>query len=81
MMTPVVTQRHRPHLKISRWMTQKAVSIDCAHFAAAVKDGSYAIARPFNIVTKGETGRAGRRLVPGPSRRTKGTMMTSPKKP
>ena len=33
----------------------KAVSIDgVAPTAAAVKDGSYAIARPFNIVTKGE---------------------------
>lgn len=35
--------------------TVKAVSIDgVAPTAAAVKDGSYAIARPFNIVTKGE---------------------------
>lgn len=34
--------------------TVKAVSIDgVAPTAAAVKDGSYAIARPFNIVTKG----------------------------
>lgn len=35
--------------------TVKAVSIDgVAPTAAAVKDGSYAIARPFSIVTKGE---------------------------
>ena len=35
--------------------TVKAVSIDgVAPTAAVVKDGSYAIARPFNIVTKGE---------------------------
>lgn len=35
--------------------TVKAVSIDgVAPTAAAVKDGSYAISRPFNIVTKGE---------------------------
>lgn len=35
--------------------TVKAVSIDgVAPTAAAVKEGSYAIARPFNIVTKGE---------------------------
>lgn len=35
--------------------TVKAVSINgVAPTAAAVKDGSYAIARPFNIVTKGE---------------------------
>ena len=35
--------------------TVKAVSIDgVAPTAAAVKDGSYAIARPFNIVPKGE---------------------------
>lgn len=35
--------------------TVKAVSIDgVVPTAAAVKDGSYAIARPFNIVTKGE---------------------------
>lgn len=35
--------------------TVKAVSIDgVAPTATAVKDGSYAIARPFNIVTKGE---------------------------
>ncbi|WP_417000718.1 substrate-binding domain-containing protein [Adlercreutzia sp.] len=35
--------------------TVKAVSIDgVAPSAAAVKDGSYAIARPFNVVTKGD---------------------------
>ncbi len=35
--------------------TVKAVSIDgVAPSAAAMKDGSYAIARPFNVVTKGD---------------------------
>ena len=44
--------------------TVKAVSIDgVAPSAAAVKDGSYAIARPFNVVTKGGSVRPGRRFL------------------